>query len=180
MLQLSFYLAMIDGEEEQHKFEQLYHTYEGLLLYRAKQLLSDFQLAEEAASTTFVYIAKNMNMVEQVESPRTKALLMQVLKHSVIDLARKQKREQSHRADFSEIEQYIAPEKTDAIAEHYLDEALERWPWPYQQVILLKYANGYNNKEIAALLGYTVSKVEKLLSRGKKKLRQLLEEVRRQ
>ena len=62
-----FYLAMIDGEEEQHKFEQLYHTYEGLLLYRAKQLLSDFQLAEEAASTTFVYIAKNMNMVEQVE-----------------------------------------------------------------------------------------------------------------
>lgn len=42
MLQLSFYLAMIDGEEEQHKFEQLYHTYESLLLYRAKQLLSDF------------------------------------------------------------------------------------------------------------------------------------------
>ena len=105
---------------------------------------------------------------------------MQVLKHSVIDLARKQKRKQSHRADFSEIEQYIAPEKTDAIAEHYLDEALERLPWPYQQVILLKYANGYNNKEIAALLGYTVSKVEKLLSRGKKKLRQLLEEVRQQ
>ena len=92
MLQLSFYLAMIDGEEEQHKFEQLYHAYEGLLLYRAKQLLSDFQLAEEAASTTFVYIAKNMNMVEQVESPRTKALLLQVLNHTAIDLARKQKK----------------------------------------------------------------------------------------
>ncbi len=169
MLQLSFYLAMIDGEEEQHKFEQLYHAYEGLLLYRAKQLLSDFQLAE-AASTTFVYIAKNINMVEQVESPRTKALLLQVLNHTAIDLARKQRREQSHRGDFAEIEQYVAPERTDAITEHYLDEALERLPWPYQQVILLKYANGYNNKEIAALLGYTVSKSRKIAEPGQKEI----------
>lgn len=170
-------LAMIDDESDRIKFEQLYREYEGLVLYRAKQLLSDFQLAEDAASMTFVYVAKNMNKVEQAVSPRTKALLMLVLSHVAIDLARKQKREQSHCADFSELEQRMAPERTDHIAEDALDEALERLPWPYQQVILLRYANGYTTREVAALLGYTVSKVEKLLSRGKKQLRQILEEM---
>lgn len=47
-------LAMIDDESDRIKFEQLYREYEGLVLYRAKQLLSDFQLAEDAASLTFI------------------------------------------------------------------------------------------------------------------------------
>lgn len=170
-------LAMIDDESDRIKFEQLYHEYEGLVLYRAKQLLSDFQLAEDAASLTFIDIAKNMKMVDQVKSPRTKALLMLVVEHKAIDLARKQKRDLSDCTDFSELEQRVAPERADYIVENMLDEALERLPWPYRQAILLRYANGYETREIATLLNYTVSKVEKLLSRGKQQLRQILKEM---
>ena len=46
----------------------------------------------------------------------------------------------------------------------------------YRQVILWKYAYGLSNGEIAELTGFTIAKIEKLLSRGKKKLNQLLEE----
>lgn len=180
LLRLSVFLPLIEGEAEQNKFEQLYEEYAGQLLHRAKQLLQDEMLAEEAASRTFVYIAKNMDKVEQAVSSRTQALLMLVLKHTAIDLARKRKRDYQHWADWSAMDNVEANERTDAIADAPLDEALERLPWPYQQVILLKYANGYNNREIAQLLNYTVSKVEKLLSRGKRQLRQLLEEVRQQ
>lgn len=180
LLRLSVFLPLIEGEANQNKFEQLYEEYAGQLLHRAKQLLHDEILAEEAASRTFVYIAKNMDKVEQAVSPRTQALLMLVLKHTAIDLARKRQSEYKHWADFAIVENMTATERADAIADAPLDEALERLPWPYQQVILLKYANGYDNREIAQLLNYTVSKVEKLLSRGKRQLRQLLEEVRQQ
>ena len=43
-------------------------------------------------------------------------------------------------------------------------------------MILWKYAYGLSNGEIAELTGFTIAKIEKLLSRGKKKLNQLLEE----
>ena len=54
-------------------------------------------------------------------------------------------------------------------------DAILQLPHPYQEVFLLKYAQGYQNKEIAVLLDFTVAKVEKLLSRGKKQLKELLE-----
>lgn len=50
-------------------------------------------------------------------------------------------------------------------------------PAQYKNVLLLKYADGYNNREISELLHYSVAKVEKLISRGKKQLHRLLEEV---
>lgn len=180
MLQLSFYLAMIDGEAEQKKFEQLYEKYHGLMLYQARQILRDEMLAEDAMSMAFFYIAKNMERVEEVLSSRTKALLMLVVKHTAIDLVRKRQKEYSRWADLTEVEDMAAKEQADGMIDNWLEEALEQLKWPYQQVIMLKYANGYSNREIAQLLGYTVSNVEKIISRGKRKLRQLLEEVQQQ
>lgn len=180
MLQLSFYLAIIEGEEQQNKFEQLYVRYQGLLLYQARQILHDEMLAEDAVSMTFLYLAKNMDGVGEIDSSHTKAMLILVVKHKALDLARKRQREYGRRADLTEVEDMPANEQADDLAEEVLDEALERLQWPYQQVILLKYANGYSNKEIAQLLGYTMSNVEKIISRGKHKLRQLLEEAQLQ
>lgn len=178
LLQLSFYLAMINGEEDQKKFEQLYEKYYGLMLYQARQILNDNMLAEDAMSMAFFYIAKNMDRVEEVASSRTKALLMLVVKHTAIDLVRKRQKEYSRWADLTEVEDMAAKEQADSQIGDLLEEALQQLKWPYQQVIMLKYASGYNNKEIAQLLGYTVSNVEKIISRGKRKLRQLLEEVK--
>ena len=48
MRRLSIYLAMIEGEAAQDKFERLYHAYRDLMFYRAKQLLPEKMLAEDA------------------------------------------------------------------------------------------------------------------------------------
>ncbi len=41
-------------------------------------------------------------------------------------------------------------------------------------VVLLKYALGYDNREISEITGFSVAKIEKLLSRSKKKLQEKL------
>ena len=46
-----------------------------------------------------------------------------------------------------------------------------------QQIILLRYADGYTNRDIAAMLDFSVAKVDKIISRARKQLALLLEEV---
>ena len=176
LLRLSVYLALIDGAEERNLFEQIYWEYEGLMLHRAKEILQDDMQAEDAVHAAFLQIARNMATVGQVLPDRRKALVMRILENAAIDSYRKQKRERSHVAPMTEAEDLEQPEHIIG-AESPLALALVRLPLEYRQAVLLKYAHGYDNKEIARLLGFTVSKVEKLLSRGKKKLWQLLQEV---
>ena len=57
----------------------------------------------------------------------------------------------------------------------FVSNEILKLPSPYKEVILLKYADGYNNREIAALLDLTVSNVNKIVTRGKRKLEQALE-----
>ena len=53
-------------------------------------------------------------------------------------------------------------------------KALRKLSDDYHDVLLLRYVLGYDNREISEITGFTVSKIEKDLSRGKKKLADLL------
>ncbi|HVY99755.1 MAG TPA: sigma-70 family RNA polymerase sigma factor [Dongiaceae bacterium] len=55
-----------------------------------------------------------------------------------------------------------------------LDEALNRLPNQQRIVLILSYHEDLGNAEIAELLGTTVSAVESLLKRGRKRLRELM------
>ena len=49
-----------------------------------------------------------------------------------------------------------------------LAEAIEKLPELQRQIILLRYADGYTNRDIAAMLDFTVAKVDKIISRARK------------
>ena len=66
---------------------------------------------------------------------------------------------------------------TSEESDRMIAEAILELPLPYRQAIVLKYSQGYNNREIAAILDCSVAKVEKLLARGKKQLAKQLKEV---
>jgi len=56
-------------------------------------------------------------------------------------------------------------------------EAIEKLPELYRELIMLRYADGYTNREIAVIMDFTVTKVDKILSRARKQLAVLLKEV---
>ena len=62
------YLQMIDGPEDQSKFEQLYLTYRGLMYYVAESILRNEQDAEDAVHDAFVAVAKNISNISEPES----------------------------------------------------------------------------------------------------------------
>ena len=176
MFTLEYYLALMDGEELQQSFEALYHQYRGLMYTRAYEIVQQSETAEDIVHEAFIKIAKNMHMVQNTLPERRKALIMRILENTAIDSYRKNKKNTD----------YIAPVVLDDTLELASDEdagdynlvyAILKMPLQYQQIFYLKYAHGYNNKEIAQLLGITVSSIEKILSRGKKKLNGYLKEV---
>ena len=176
MFTLEYYLALMDGEELQQSFEALYHRYKGLMYTRAYEIVQQSETAEDIVHEAFIKIAKNMHMVQNTLPERRKALIMRILENTAIDYYRKNKKNT----------EYIAPVVLDDTLELASDEdagdynlvyAILKMPLQYQQIFYLKYAHGYSNKEIAQLLGITVSSIEKILSRGKKKLNVYLKEV---
>lgn len=171
-LNLNVYLALIATEEDRIKFEELYHYYLKLALYRAKEFLPNEELAEDAVNIAFFKIAQNMHKIGNAVSPETKALIMRVVERSAINLYKAENRHQSRKTVLEEAEKI----ETASIQDNHLADLILELPEQYRSVILLKYAGNYKSKEIAELLGYSVSKVDQLASRGKKLLEKKLAE----
>lgn len=172
--ELIFYLALIEDQAGRKKFEQLYEKYHNLMYHRAYEILNDEQIAEDAVSEALIKLAINIDKVGEAESTSAKAFTMQILEHTAIDLYRKRRKEMERYRDLEEIKEILTVPEPESWSGSALAKAILELPFENRQVILLKYAQGYDNAEIAALLDFTVAKVEKLLSRGKRKLQQNL------
>lgn len=175
MKDVIMYLAFIDSEPEKHKFEQLYMQYKNLMFYTAKELLQDDHLAEDAVSATFMQVAKNMHKIGAVEDKKTKWLLLTIVERTAINMYHKRRKEQQNNTALIDNVHLHGGHTHDATND--VAEAILKLSPDYQQVMMLKYVHGYKSKEIAAMLGYSVSKVDQLMSRGRKQLLKFLEEV---
>ena len=176
MFTLEYYLALMDGEDMQRSFESLYHQYRGLMYTRAYEIVQQSETAEDIVHEAFIKIAKNMHMVQNTLPERRKALIMRILENTAIDSYRKNKKNTEYMASVV-LDDTLELASDEHAGEHNLVYAILKMPLQYRQIFYLKYAHGYSNKEIAQLLGITVSSIEKILSRGKKKLNGYLKEV---
>ncbi len=188
---LAYYLAMIDNAEDQDKFEYLYNQYRKPMYYKAREVLRDDFLAEDAVHEAFCKIARNIDKVGDVRSSETRSFVMIITRQAAIDVYRKRKpyfekevyepeSEDGEHSNF--LESCGATEEMPEIADFCgseVGQALRKLSDDYYNVMLYRYAIGYDNEEIARLTGFTVSKIEKLLSRGKKKVAALLAENER-
>ena len=188
---LMFYLAMIDSVEDQQKFEYLYHKYQKQMYYTAKQILNDEFLAEDAVHEAFCKIARNMDKVKDETSEETKSFVMVVTKRAAIDVYRKRKtyfdkevyETTQEDGEPSNLIETCAPAvEIPELADFQgsaLGKAIEGLSDDAKNVFLMRYGLDYSTREISEITGFTVSKIEKLLSRSKKKLAEQLSQAQR-
>ena len=160
---------MIESYEEKNKFERLYETYRGLMLYVANQILHNKDDAEDAVHQAFVSIIENLEKINEIDSPKTRAFCVIVCERKAIDIYRANKRILD--ADFNEVIAGIEiPLPDDTLA-----AAIAGLPAKYREVLLLRYDSGYTTKEIAKLLGVSLYSAQKMLWQAKTKLKRVLE-----
>ena len=174
---LVFYLSLLKDDEDKSKFTDLYIKYSKLMKYAALQKLDDEQLAEDAVHTAFLNIIKSFYMVEDVDSHKTKRLLVVVTENVAIDMLRKNKR--YSKISYEELEPILSiePDMLDNIAVQELVEKITELPEIYRNVLELRAYHGLSEKQISAVLGVEYATVRKRLERARS---MLAEKLRRQ
>lgn len=168
------YLGLIDTEEGKRKFESIYLSHRQTMFWSAYHILKNYHSSEDAVHQAFLRIIDCLDKIDEENYNRTRAFLIAVTENVAFDIYRRQKREDV--IFFDRKETYIPDQVSleDETAYH-LFSALESLPPNYSSVLRLKFSQGYNDSEIAEILGITEVNVRQRISRAKKKLAQLLQ-----
>ena len=166
------YLQMIDDPRDRWKFEQLYTRYKDLMHYTAYKILRNDRDAEDAVHDAFLAIVRNIEKISAVERPKTRAYVVTIVENKAIDLYRKRQRRPTE----------ALTEETVGLSVEYdgddeLSRCMAKLPARYRQFLLLRYDHDYTVKEVAQMMGLSLSAAYKLEQRAKKKLETICREA---
>ena len=164
------YLQMIESEEGQSKFKAIYEKYKGLMFYVANDILHNEHDAEDAVHQAFLSVLKNLSKIFEIDCPKTRSFIVNMVEWRAIDLLRSRTRVES-----VEYNDEITGRSIPLPGDHGLADAMASLPPQYRQVLLLRYDNGYSTCEIGKMLGKSQAAVQKMTERAKRELRILLE-----
>ncbi len=180
---LATLLLLIDSEEDQHKFEALYHQYKQLMFYIARDYFHTETAIEDAVQEAFIRIIKNFSKIGEINCPQTKHFIVIVIRSTCIDLLRTGKREEAV-IPWEDVPESETPENARPGAELEQQEAYDRilealrsLPPTYRDVMTLRHVQKLPLDQISSITGFSVDYVKKILQRGKKKLEKALEEM---
>lgn len=173
---LSIYLRLLDSVEEQNKFEALYNLHKRTMLYKAREILKDDHLAEDAVHDAFLRVIKNFTKIGEIDCPRTRAFLVIIVRNVSFSMLEKSKREVSFddAVDFTRDSAFVEAEILDRIECEAIIATLEKLPVQYRDILYLQYVEEYKLTQIAALFDLNQEVVKKRAQRGRKKLIDLL------
>ena len=156
------------------EFERTYSEYRGLMLALANRILQDPALAEDAVSESMVKVLEHWDCLDEPVSPRTRRFVAMVTERTALDLLRRQKRAQILPLEALPEQGSPGPDPDLRLA---VREALDRLPEEQRTAVLLALTCGLTARQVSETLGCSPAKAEKLISRGKEKLRKQLREV---
>ncbi len=153
-------IVMAKAETAQQRLaremEELYLQYRSPMFRVAMAILRDEGLAEDAVQQAFLKIFQNFENIQREDCNKIRSF-------EDLELPLPDRESQPE-------EQVIARLEGEEVA-GYLMELEEK----YRDLLILRYYHGYQNKEIARLLGMSQTQVALGIYRGKQKLRRRLE-----
>ena len=168
------FLALLDTQEEQEKFREIYENYRHFMWYIAQQKLKDTHLAEDAVQEAFLALTRHLDKVEDAHSPRTKKFLATIIRSKAIDLIRKNNPQEELTDELPEgkagrdiLDQLLVKENYNRLISCVLelDDS-------YRVVFEYKYLYQMSDEEIADILGISAKNVNVRYFRARKKLQE--------
>lgn len=172
---LTFYLSLLETQEEKDKFECLYERYAPLMKHVAYQKLHDEQLAEDAVHNAFLNIIKSFCEIDDPSSHKTRHFLVVVTEHAAVDIIRKEK--PSTRVSYEQMEPLlcVTPDMLDRIAARELAKIIANLPDIYRSVLELRVYHDLSEKQIATVLGISYAAARKRLERARSLLAEAIQ-----
>ena len=174
------FFALIDTDSDREKFVTLYEKYKKKMFHTAYSVLNDTYSAEDAVHEAFIAIARNIGKLGDVNSTETAAYVCRAAKNRAINIFNSKQRESEYGRPLNEDEEiaFDEPEFERICAECEISEiadCINKLPSPYREVIVLRYLDDMNPRDISDILGRKPDTVKKQLLRGRKMLKEMLE-----
>ncbi len=173
---LSLYLTYLETQEEKSKLEKLYYKYKALMKYVALNILEDDGIADDAVHEAFMKLTRYLDGLDEIESHKTKAFIVIVIRSVALDMLSKEKR---HRIYCLEDIEDIADFSNDIFENLEIENiytALNSLPDTYRDIIQLKVYYNLSDKQISDILCISSSAVRKRLQRARSALKKSLKE----
>lgn len=180
---LIFCTAMIDSIENQTKFKQIYYSYRKQMHYVAFQVTHDNGLAEDAVQEALLAIARNIDHIRTDKEKMLRAYVLTVAKSKAINIMKNEKiirdaecystdeaTMQSLVATYSYLDNCMENDLINAETKDEVIDVVQNLPYPYAEALMLKYVHELEMDEIAEVLNASVDTVYQWLSRGRKKV----------
>lgn len=172
-------LLNLSNPAKESDLESLYYEYRNQMMSVSIKILHDFSTAEDAVQEALIRIAKHIDDIDMQDSKRTRAYVLTITRNAALTIHKnRQARCEVSLCEIGDVETDEGGPMEWVISrlqEDELRKALQEMPIEQAEVLMLKYAYGYKHKEISAMLNRTEAAVEQQASRGKKRLKALLE-----
>lgn len=158
-----------------HSFEAIVEAYQKQMYFVALHILHNHHDAEDAVQTALLRISRQADNLPRNEQA-LRAYVLTAAKHAALNLLPKQLRD----ADLDNViavstedlfEDIVASQEYDRLL-----SAIKSLPPTYRSVLMLRYVQQLDTKEIAKLLGRPRGTVQKQISRAKALLVQIYQE----
>jgi len=169
-------LILITGIERD-AFEFVYKRWKKLMLNKAYGILRDYDLAQDAVSEAFIRLYKNMHKLDDLESGKTAAFLVMIVRNISITMYNKRARVQTddistlEKADDYNLENSVISSLDTGELQKLIGGLSDELKTPF----LLKYAYDYSLKEISKMMQISENNVAVRIHRAKNKLAALVQ-----
>ena len=170
-------LSLIDDETDKLTFEAIYQKYSDGIFRRTHKLLKNQQDAEDAMQETWLKVMENIDVLRGKNDRIVKAYIMKIAKNESITIMRKRGKDEKMLCTIEDVE-IASDEDLFAICEqNHVSEILACFAELgdiYRDILSLYYFYHHSIKEIAKLMNMNEASVNSRLTRGRKKLIELL------
>ena len=170
---LVYLLTLVDNDADRAFVASLYSQYYALAQHTAQEILKNHKAhIEDAVQNAFVKIIRNLEKIRKVPCGDLAFYIVSIVKNESISILRRQNRFQKIE-DWQVVEEDVVPTASNYDA---IIDCFAKLPENYCVVLEMKFLLGYKEKEIARKLGLSLSAASMRISRGKKLLREILEQ----
>lgn len=178
---LSFYLSLLETEEQKSFVEQLYTRYEQYMYKSAFGILHNRHDAEDAVHNAFMRIVKNIDNVMHIERSKIKSFIVIIIRNCAITIYRKKKKDSLYDiddenmpdvADTIDMEQDVL----NRIEREKIRSVLNGMKEDQKHILIMRYYLDMSIENIASSLDITYDAARKRLDRAKSSLMKALSE----
>lgn len=158
-------------------FEKIVTEYEALVYNTCYKLLSNVEDSRDATQDTFVKVYKNLSKFN--EDSNLKAWIYTIAYNTCLDIIRKRKEVISLDDDekFIEIKDKanVEADVLNKEKRNVILKSLNKLSFEHKSLIVLRDIDGYSYEEISQIMKIPLGSVKSGISRGRKKLKEIIE-----